>query len=88
MFPSHDLGVEHALFDLPNKWAQIAYFTGKELDLLKKFCWNRDHSNKFGFEALNYIVEKGGKLYISQHKESRATDIDKPEDIGIAQQVQ
>ena len=34
------------MYDLPNKWGQIAIFMGKELALLKELCWNENNYNK------------------------------------------
>ena len=54
--------VEHILYDLPNKWAQIGYFVGKELQLLKQITFNPLNEKLLGFEAINEIINKGGKF--------------------------
>ena len=33
------------MYDLPNKWGQIAIFIGKELELLKELCWDGKNNN-------------------------------------------
>lgn len=43
-------------------WAQLGYFRGKELDLLRKITYNRDSDPLCGYEILNKILYKGGKL--------------------------
>ena len=53
---------EHLGYSLPNFWGQIAYLTGKELDLFKIVAYNRGKSKFFGFEALNEVIDLGGVL--------------------------
>ena len=50
------------MYDLPNKWGQIAIFIGKELELLKELCWDDKNNNKFGFEIINLIIQPRRKI--------------------------
>lgn len=45
-----------------NKWAKMVALAGKEFKLLRQFVNDRDNGKLFLFEALNYIVEKGGTI--------------------------
>lgn len=51
-------------YGLPTKWAQIAYLTGRELELLR-WIFNTEYK-RFGrrlwFEAINHIIDLGGKF--------------------------
>jgi NDP-sugar pyrophosphorylase family protein len=69
-------------YGLPTKWSQIGYFTGEELDLLRKFTWNRNNDLKLWFEAINYIIAHGGTLLNYQHSDSYVYDIDVWKDIS------
>ena len=75
------------MYDLPNKWGQIAVFVNKELELLKQLCWDKKNNNKFGFEIINQIIEKGGRFKCIQNKNIKIVDIDSSKDIQKAQQI-
>jgi len=79
--------IEQVLYDLPNKWAQIAYFTNTELELLKKLAYDRNNDKLYGFELINEIINNGGEFTSIQPDGIRANDIDIPTDITIAQQI-
>lgn len=68
-------------YDLNPKWGQIAYLTGKELELLKKYVFNDDNKAKFAFEALNYIISKGGKIKCVSNPKIKTIDMDHPKDL-------
>ena len=72
-------------YDLPHKWAQIAYYTGKELKLLKQIVWDRNKKNLFGFEAINSIMSKGGNFKAIQPKRIKVNDVDTFADLQKAQ---
>jgi hypothetical protein len=44
------------------KWGKIAYFTNKEVKLLRQFALNRDNERMFLFEGINNVIEKGGEF--------------------------
>lgn len=43
-------------------WAQLGFFRGRELDLLRKITYNRESDPLCGFEILNKVLHKGGKI--------------------------
>lgn len=76
--------VEHMLYDLPNKWAQIVYLTGKELALFRELAEHPEYERWYGFEALNHIIANNGKLKAVKPKNIKANDIDTSKDLSIA----
>ena len=73
--------VENMMFDLPNKWAQIAYFTGNEYSLLLNICSQPQYYNRFGFEIINMIIDGGGKFMAYSNPRMKITDIDSSKDL-------
>lgn len=76
-----DKEIRNMMYDLPNKWAQIVYLTGNELDLLKQICQNSKYDAYFGFEILNIIINSGGNIKSYLPKNSKVTDIDTSKDL-------
>lgn len=79
--------IEQLLYDLPNKWAQIGFFVDKELELLKEITYNPDNERIYGFEAINEIINMGGKFRAVSPVGIKANDIDCSKDIPIAQSI-
>jgi len=79
--------IEQIWYDLPNKWAQIVYLTGKELQLAKEICWQNVNYNMFGFEMLNKIIANGGNFKIFKPYKIKVNDIDSVKDIEIARTI-
>ena len=79
--------VEQMLPDIENKWAQIAFLIGDELEMFKKICWSRDKSHYFGFEAMNEIIEKGGKFKSLSPQGMKITDVDSSKDLVTARKI-
>ena len=79
--------VENIMYDLPQKWGQIAFFCRKELKLLKEMCWDRKNHKKFGFEIINSIIDKGGKFKCVENKKIKIVDIDSSKDIPMAASI-
>ena len=75
------------MYDLPNKWGQIAFFINKELELLKQLCWDEKNNAKFGFEIINKIMERGGQFNCIQDKNIHIVDIDSSKDIEKAKEI-
>lgn len=73
--------LENIFYGLPLKWAQIAFFTGKELELLKQIACNPEYSNWYGFEAINEIINRGGRFIVHSHPKSDSSDIDSSYDL-------
>jgi len=79
--------VEHMMYGLPNKWAQIAYFTGNETDILKDLCRNPEYYQYFGFEIINKIIGQDGKFTAYSNNRIRITDIDSSRDLVKIQDI-
>ena len=74
-------------YDLTDKWGQICFLTGRELELFKQFCYDRFNENKFGFEALNYVVSQGGNLRAKRNDKAFVYDIDSIKDLQHVNEV-
>lgn len=75
------------MYDIPDKWAQITYFTGKELEGLYKYCQNPNNHNKFGFEAINSILSSGGQFVSYSPKRMKIMDVDSSKDLLRAEEI-
>ena len=73
--------IEQVMYDLPNKWGQIAFFTGYELEVLKTLCANKKYDKYFGFETINEIIERDGVFVACSPKDMKIIDIDSSKDI-------
>lgn len=71
-------------FGLTQKWAQIAYLEGTELELFKTACYNDNNNRWFGYEALNEIINNGGILKSYSISNSVIFDIDTQQDLNKA----
>ena len=74
-------------YGLPDKWAQISYLTGRELDLFKEICYNEDAVRWFGYEALNEVINLGGKIESHEIKTAKIVDVDTPQDLQKALKI-
>ena len=79
--------VESMCYDLPLKWGQIMYLNGKELRLMKEYCYNKNNSKMFGFEAINYVIGLGGKFKVATPSNAYIIDIDTSKDIEKAKEL-
>ena len=68
-------------YGLDDKWAQISYFTGKELKLLRSVCKNRERSKMYTFEIINEVLDSGGQLKAVEPKDMKIKDIDSSKDL-------
>ena len=68
-------------FGLDTKWAQISYLSGKELSLFKEISLKNETSQWFGYEALNYVLENGGKIQAIKQKSVKIFEIDSARDL-------
>lgn len=82
-----DGSLQNIMYELPNKWGQIAVFVGKELSMLKRLCWDKKNYKKFGFEVINSIIDKGGHFKCIQDEAIKVIDIDNSKDIKRASKV-
>ena len=82
-----DNKVQYLIPDVPNKWAQIAYITGKELEIFKKVSWDKKNSRFFGFEAINKVIEKGGEFASVSPRGMMVTDVDTSKDLVASNKI-
>ena len=70
-------------YGLPDKWAQIAFFTGKELAILRQLCYKSNEDSKclLTFEIINSIINKGGSFKVHKPHKSFIVEIDCMKDI-------
>jgi len=70
-------------YGLSTKWAQIAYFTNKEYQLLQSlFCKHEEKDKKkLSFEILNSVVEMGGSFKCYEPRNMKIKEIDRIGDI-------
>ena len=52
--------------------------------LLKKITLDRNKSHCFGFEAINEIVDRGGKFKAVSATDTKIIDIDSSKDLSVA----
>lgn len=83
---NHMNNLEYMMFDLPNKWGQIVYLTGRELSIYKKIILNKQNDKKFGFEIINNVINSGGKFKCIADKDIKIMDIDTSKDLKKAQE--
>ena len=79
--------LENMMYDLPKKWAQIAYFQDKELDMLRSIACNRKNRKMFMFEIINKIIEEGGIFKCVEDPSIRIVDVDTSKDIKKAKDI-
>ena len=79
--------LEHMTYVQPQKWAQVAYYTGKELDLLRRISYSKNNNMMFGFEAINKIVNSGGSFKTYSPVRSKVIDIDNSKDLQMVKEV-
>ncbi len=82
-----DDNIASLAYDIPTKWAQMGFFTGKEFSLLRTICCNRENDQLFGFEAINTIIDKGGVFKHTTNKLSKINDIDSSKDLKLAKNI-
>lgn len=68
--------VTNLSYGIPTKWCQIAFFTGKEFELLYEVLMTTDTKNKLSFELINKIIEKGGIFKHYENPDMKILEID------------
>ncbi len=76
------------MYDLPTKWSQICYLTGKELKKFKELCFNRDNEQKYTYEIINEMVESDYEFCVISPKGFWCIDIDSIKDIKAIQKYE
>jgi len=75
---SHKQTATMLSYGLPTKWAQIAYMTGKEVEILKKIFNKFDTVSKknLSFEVINKMISMGASFNCYEPKEMSILEID------------
>ena len=76
--------ITNMMYDLPDKWGQIAFFRDHELKLLRQYCWTPSYYNMFGFEVINKIIEQRGQFAQYYHPDMCVMDVDTSRDLAKA----
>ena len=79
--------LEHMMYDLPKKWNQILYLTGKELEKFKKISWDTKNKTIFGFEAINKLIQSDNKIKCIDDPKAIVIDIDTSKDLERAKGI-
>jgi choline kinase len=79
--------IKNIAYNINNKWGEIAYITGRELEQLDEFMQTPNYKLSFGFEALNYIIDQGGIIRPMRPKRSKIMDIDSPKDLKRVEEI-
>lgn len=75
---------QHFCYGLNDKWAQIMYLTGRELELYKKNATKNQSRRYYGYEILNMILVSGGEFLSYSPPGMKIMDIDNANDIATA----
>jgi len=74
-------------YGLEKKWGQIAFLCGRELQFFEDIA-NKEATEKwFGYEALNHVLNEGGKLIPVEKDGLSIVDVDSVRDIEKARQI-
>jgi len=70
-------------YGLKTKWAQIAYFTGKEHKILGNILQKFEHQDKkkLSFEVINDVINAGGSFNCYEPSKMKLLEIDRIKDI-------
>ncbi len=79
--------VEHILYDLDNKWAQVGTFVGRELASLKKMVGQEKYRNYFLFEIMNKMIDREASIKAIIDDEIKTRDIDNVADLVAVQEL-
>lgn len=79
----HEDILQHIGWNSPNKWTQIMFLTGKELDIFKKIPIN---NRGFSYEIISNINKKAGNFLVEKI-EGGLIDIDTIKDLKIVNKI-
>ena len=77
----NDWQITRFAYGLNTKWSQIVFLIGKELQMLKNICRNREKNKMYTFEILNEIIDNGGKIAAVEPENMTITDVDSSRDL-------
>lgn len=85
---AHQDGVVTNLsYALNSKWGQMAYLHGAELKMMYDMIFGKSARQWFLYEALNNIINKGGRFLAHQPNGLKIVEIDKYTDINKAKAI-
>jgi choline kinase len=76
--------VTNLAYGLPHKWCQMAYFTGKEFDMLEELAFSSSASTWMFHEGINNIILNGGEFISYGISQDNIIDVDSPSDLERA----
>jgi len=68
-------------YGLANKWAQIIYLTGHELNSFRSLCSQRDKNKMYMFEILNMVIDNKGSIQAKEPKGMQILEVDSLKDL-------
>ena len=74
-------------YGLDVKWGQVAFLEGEELKAFRRIAAERDRHRCYGFELLNALLDKGGRLAAHSPAGMRLVEVDCSKDIEMAQRI-
>lgn len=74
-------------YGLQNKWGQIVFLKGFELELFKSIASKNNSKRKFCFELFNEIIDMNGEFECYVNKKWKMVEIDTIKDIGRAKKL-
>lgn len=77
----------HFSYGLQNKWGQIAFLKGFELELFKDIASKNNSRRKFCFELFNEIIDMNGEFECYTDKKWKMVEIDTIKDIVRAKKL-
>lgn len=68
-------------YDILTKWGHLVYLIGKDLNIVKRACSNRNCSKMYLFEILNMLLDKVEKIKAIEPKNMEIVKIDNSKDL-------
>jgi choline kinase len=82
-----NINVTNLAYGLPYKWCQMAYFTGKEFDMLEELAFSSSASTWMFHEGINNIILNGGDFISYGVSRDNIIDVDSPSDLEKARKL-
>ncbi len=73
--------VTNLSYGLPTKWGQIAYITGRELNILQKLSFDENNWMLCLHEGLNLIIDEEGSFRPVETNSQEIIEVDYPKDV-------
>lgn len=75
--------LQNMMWNIPDKWCQIAFFSKREAEILRQLDINSRH---FTYQIINNMIENGGKFNAEKIK-GHIIDVDTTKDIKKANEI-